>query len=312
MERKLLKDWVTEWLCYKKHYVKESTYANYLVLIQNHILPRLGDCLIEELDSKTVQQQVSYWSDAGRLDGKGGLSQKTIKDMVNVLKMCLRDYAKMNNCSMPVLEVEYPVVKTVNKRNVLSREQQEYLLEKIRGNLEYESLGYALSLYSGIRIGELCALQWEDIDMGKRAITINKTLQRIYLKDMPRRKGRTKITITSPKSVKAIREIPISDALYELMKRKYCEDEKAYLLTGTKKYIEPRLYRRHYADFLNENQAEYIRFHGLRHTFATRCIESGADYKVVSELLGHASVNLTLNLYVHPQWEDKKRCVELL
>lgn len=312
MKQKLMNEWAEEWLQYKKGYVKESTYANYLILMRNQIIPRLGEKPVEEVDSKTVQEQVTYWSERGRLDGKGGLAQKTVKDIVVILKMCRRDYAKMYDCNMPVLEVEYPVNKKINRLNVMSKEQQERFLNIICEELEYESLGYALSLYTGIRIGELCALQWSDIDMESRSIAIRKTLQRIYLKDKKGRKGKTKITITTPKSAKADREIPISDALHTLLSMKYCKDKNAYLLTGTRKYMEPRLYRRHYERFLKENSTEYIRFHGLRHTFATRCIESGADYKVVSELLGHASVNLTLNLYVHPCWEDKKRCVELI
>lgn len=312
MKHVVLKEWAEEWLLLKRAYVKESTYANYLILLKNHILPALGDRFVHEIDSRTVQREVMIWMEEGRLDGKGGLSQKTVRDMVIVLKMCLHDYGRIHNDNMPVIEVEYPIGKRAVTRNVLSKEEQEYLLGIIRNNLGYESLGYALSLYTGIRIGELCALQWADVDMNRRAVAISKTLQRIYFKNAEGEKGKTKIVITAPKSEKAVREIPISDALYELLERMYCPDKKAYLITGTRKYMEPRLYRKHYEKFLCENQAEYIRFHGLRHTFATRCVESGADYKVISELLGHSSVNLTLNLYVHPQWEDKKRAVELI
>lgn len=124
--------------------------------------------------------------------------------------------------------------------------------------------------------------------------------------------GHTKVMITTPKSRKSVREIPISEALYEMLSKYKRQNPEHYLVTGSPLYMEPRLYRKHYAGFFEKKKAEYIHFHGLRHTFATRCIEAGADYKVVSELLGHASVNLTLNLYVHPQWEDKKRCVDLV
>ena len=137
-------------------------------------------------------------------------------------------------------------------------------------------------------------------------------MQRIYLKDQLGERGYTKVTVTTPKSRKSVREIPISDALYELLKKYRNQNPEYYLITGSSRHMEPRLYRKHYAHFLEKKKTEYIHFHGLRHTFATRCIEAGADYKVVSELLGHASVNLTLNLYVHPQWEDKKRCVDLV
>lgn len=318
MENVVLRDWAEEWLDYKKKYVKESTYANYLILMKNQILPAMGDIAVEEIGSAKIQGLVSMWMENGRLDGQGGLSQKTIKDLVTIIKMCIRDYAKQQERRMPLMDIEFPANMRLNQLDVLSKAQQEKLLHVIQNNMGNEELGYALSLYTGMRIGEICALQWADIDMDARIITVNKTLQRIYLKENEgkgrgeKSKGKTKITITTPKSAKAVRNIPISEALYKLLIQKACDDGEVYLLTGSKKYIEPRLYRKHYQKFLNEHQTEYIRFHGLRHTFATRCIEKGANYKVVSELMGHASVNLTLNLYVHPQWEEKKRCVEMI
>lgn len=312
MENVVFKDWVEEWLDFKRRYVKESTYANYLILLKNQILPAVGEHRLGEINTKVVQELVGEWVEYGRLDGKGGLSKKTIRDIVTILKMCIHDYGKMHCCNTPIIEIEYPTNMKNERREILSKEQQEYLLSVIKENLEYESLGYAFSLYTGIRIGELCALKWSDVDMKRHSIIVSKTLQRIYIKGDKGKTGNTKIIITSPKSAKAVREIPLSEALYEMVNRLYCHECNAYLLTGTGKYIEPRLYRRHYQKFLKENHMEYIRFHGLRHTFATRCVESGADYKVVSEILGHASVNLTMNLYVHPQWEDKKRCVELI
>lgn len=312
MKNMMFKDWVEEWLQFKKSYVKESTYANYLVLFKNQLTPAFGEYVVTEIDVRVVQNAVTYWLQCGRLDGTGGLSGKTVRDMVTVLKMCLRDYGKLNDCTMPTLDVEFPKNKHYSKRDTLSKEEQTYLLDVVKNNLNYETFGYALTLYTGVRIGELCALKWADVDMDRRFIRISKTLQRIYIKQDEVATGSTKIIITAPKSEKAIRDIPISNALYELLKEIHCQNPNAYLLTGNEKFIEPRLYRKHYKRFLEENHAEYIRFHGLRHTFATRCIESGADYKVVSELLGHASVNLTLNLYVHPQWEDKKKCVECI
>lgn len=312
MEKVALKVWAEEWLRYKQNYVKESTYANYLILFRNHILPALGERYLEELSTRVIQKKVSFWLSEGRLDGKGGLSQKTVRDIVCVLKKCLQDYSIFYNCETPSIHVEYPSTKKKCRKEILTKRQQESLLARIRNNLDCETVGYALSLYTGIRIGELCALQWKDIDMEERMIIVNKTLQRIYIKDTEQDAGHTKIVITAPKSERAVRMIPISDSLYDLLKKVYCKNKNVYLLTGTKHYIEPRLYRKHYERFQQENMEDYICFHGLRHTFATRCIEAGADYKVVSELLGHASVNLTLNYYVHPQLEDKRRCVECI
>lgn len=302
--------WAEEWLAMKKNYVKESTYANYIFLFRNHILPDMGDFVIEQLDSDILQEQVLKWLREGNLRG-GGLSQKTVKDMVALVKACLNSYMKKNGRSMAELEVMYPRKTENNRKAVMTKEQQNRFLNIIENDLTWESLGYAVSLYTGVRIGELCALKWSNIDMEERTIRINQTLQRIYLKESTK-DSYTKLIITSPKSQKAVREIPIANTLYQLIRRFPYQREDTYLLTGTRKYIEPRLYRKHYEKFMKEKSFEYIRFHGLRHTFATRCIEAGADYKVVSELLGHASVNLTLNLYTHPQMEEKRRCVDLL
>lgn len=154
MKRQKLKEWTEEWVQYKKKYVKESTYATYLTLLENQILPRLGDVVIEDIDSQVIQEQVSYWCENGRIDKSGGLSQKTIKDMVTILKMCIRDYAKMNHYNVPVLEVEYPTSRQTQRKEILTKEQQDYLIGIIKNNLEYETLGYALLMYTGIRVGD--------------------------------------------------------------------------------------------------------------------------------------------------------------
>lgn len=383
MEKMTLEQWGREWLEYKRDYVKESTYANYLFLMERQIFPNLGRSEVERIDSGILQRMVRIWLKEGRIDGQGGLSQKTVRDILMILKMCLRDYGRKYGRTVPDWQVELPVRQfeaNWQKRAVLSKGQQQRMLEWIRQELNYETLGYAVTLYTGIRIGELCALKWGDVDFEQRSICISKTIQRIYLRNSEnqgniedgenadnienaekhgenirrgdfrktkeknlrksgiegesgekltesegdarknrqgsrkrsREKGTTKVLLTTPKSRKSIRQIPIADALYELMKPFCGEEPEHFLVTGSRRYMEPRLYRKHYAKFLEKKESEYIHFHGLRHTFATRCVEAGADYKVVSELLGHASVNLTLNLYVHPQWEDKKRCVELI
>lgn len=311
MKKVKFEEWAEEWLGYKKNYVKESTYANYLIAMVNHIMPAFKGMGMDEISTKAVQNTVLMWSKTGRLNRNGGLALKTIKDMIIILKMCLKDYENYYDSEIKIKTIEYPALKKVEGKQTLSTCQQECMLGVIKRNLDFESVGYAVSLYTGIRIGELCALKWEDIDLDNRILKVNKTLQRIYFKSNSA-KGKTKVIITSPKSEKAIRDIPVSDNLLKLLVKVQCKDKSSYLLTGTEHYIEPRLYRKHYEKFLIEHHLESIHFHGLRHTFATRCIEAGADYKIVSELLGHSSVNMTLNLYVHPQMEDKRKCVELI
>lgn len=302
--------WVEIWLENKRDYVKESTYANYLVAMHNHIIPAFQGSEMGEISNRMIQETIIFWSKNGRLNGNGGLAVKTVKDMIVILKMCLRDYEECYELEVRNRTVKYPLNKEKGGIEVWSGEQQKQVMKLIRRHLDCETLGYAISLCTGMRIGELCALKWEDIDLANRLIHINKTLQRIYLKTEGG-KGITKIVITTPKSEKSVRNIPISSALLELLEQMEKQQGK-YVLTGTASYIEPRVYREHYQKFVGRHGIQPIKFHALRHTFATRCIENGADYKTVSELLGHSSVNLTLNLYVHPNLEDKRRCVELL
>jgi DNA-binding transcriptional ArsR family regulator len=167
-----------------------------------------------------------------------------------------------------------------------------------------------ISLLSGIRIGELCALTWSDVNLESRTISVSKTIQRIYVKD---RDGRcsSKVLVDTPKTNSSVRVVPISSLLMGYMERIRSDGEK-YVVTGTYEYLEPRTYRTYYNRFLRRNGISHVNFHGLRHTFATRCIEAGGDCKTISELLGHASVNMTLNLYVHPRMDQKRRCVEMM
>lgn len=302
--------WAAIWLENKRNYVKESTYANYLVAMYNHIIPAFQGIEIGEISNRMLQERIIFWSKNGKLNGSGGLAVKTVKDMIVILKMCLKDYEECYELEVRNRTMKYPPSREKSGIKVWSGEQQKQVMRLIRRYLDCETLGYAISLCTGMRIGELCALKWEDIDLANRLIHINKTLQRIYLKTAVG-KGVTKIVITTPKSEKSVRNVPISNALLELLEQMGKQRGK-YVLTGTTSYIEPRAYREHYQKFVEQHGIQPIKFHALRHTFATRCIENGADYKIVSELLGHSSVNLTLNLYVHPNLEDKRRCVELL
>ena len=168
-----------------------------------------------------------------------------------------------------------------------------------------------ISLYTGLRIGELCALQWKDIDLKGRIVHVRKTVQRIFYKEWT---GATKssVVITAPKTRSAARDVPLASFLVPLLRELHCSDPETYVLSGDRKCLEPKTYRTFYKRFLERNNLPMLRFHGLRHTFATLCIEDGADCKTVSALLGHASVNLTLSLYVHPQIEQKRKCIERL
>lgn len=306
------KELAREWMQHQKRYVKESTYATYLAHMGNHLIPLLGDMECTRITIDVLQNGVLQWLDSGRKDGNGCLSEKTVRDMVVILKSCMKYASKKGYITSGDVDIIFPSPKNKNSDvQIFGINEQKKLAKSILNNLTPKTNGILISLYTGIRIGELCALKWSDVDFINRTIAISKTLQRIYVRE-EYGNGYTKVTITSPKTANSIREIPISAKLMNTLKRLRPVNPNTYVLTNTEKYIEPRTYRNFYNHFIHNLNISKLKFHCLRHTFATMCIESGADYKTVSELLGHANVNITMNLYVHPSIEQKRKCIELL
>lgn len=305
----LYKDWLWYWMQKKKDYIKESTYSNYSNIVSNHIIPELGNIKLSNLNNKLIQEYLINKYKTGRLDGNGGLSYKTIRDIIAVVKSSLKYAIKEEMINNINLDFTYPKIANKDKIYIMPKKDQERLITYIKQDENTRSLGILLALYSGIRIGELCALQWKDIDFKNNILHINKTLQRIYIKD--NKESVSKIIITNPKTHNAERDIPLNKGFAHILK-KYQTESNNYILSNCDKWIEPRTYRRYFKKFLDKAKIGQINFHGLRHTFATNCIKLGVDYKTVSELLGHANVNITLNLYVHPQMSQKKKCIDLI
>ena len=305
----LYKDWIYTWLLEKKDYIKESTYANYSNNIFNHIIPKLGNYYLNELNHKVIQDFLLELSKNGRKDNTGGLAEKTIKDITIIIKGSIKKGINEDKIKHIELTFNYPKDNKENKLYVLTKREQNKITNYVLENINSRNIGLLISLYSGIRIGELCALRWEDVDFKKNCLTINKTIQRVYIKD--KNKNISKVIITTPKTKNANREIPINKDFLEILK-KVKSDNEHYILTCNERYIEPRTYRKYFNKILDELKIKHFNFHSLRHTFATNCISLGVDYKTVSELLGHANVNITLNLYVHPRYSQKKKCIDLV
>ena len=305
----LYSDWIYEWLIEKKEYIKESTYANYSNNIFNHIIPKLGNIYIQDLNHKIIQNFLLDLFKNGRKDGLGGLSEKTIKDITIIIKGSLRKAINEEKIRHFELTFNYPKDNKDSKIYILSKHEQNKLTNYVLENLTNRNIGLLISLYSGLRIGELCALQWNDIDFKKNILSVNKTIQRVYIKDKDN--NVSKVIITTPKTKNANREIPINKEFLELLKQLRTKGDD-YIITGTNKYLEPRTYRKYFNKVLKQVKIKQFNFHSLRHTFATNCISLGVDYKTVSELLGHANVNITLNLYVHPRLSQKKKCIDMI
>ena len=288
------------WKDEKMHYVKRSTFAAYSLILKNHLLPSFGNHT--EITEDDAQAFV-----ISRLEQ--GLSQKSVKDMIIVLKMVLSFGAKRNIFPLRQISVRYPTERKRNNLPVLDVKDQKAIMNHIKVNLNNRNLGIYIGLSAGLRIGEICALKWGDIDVSRGTIHVCRTVQRIYVIDDPR--PHTELLIGTPKTVNSVREIPISSDLSILLSRIVPGKKRNdYILTDSSRPTEPRTYRNWYKSMLNELNLPALRFHGLRHSFATRCIESQCDYKTVSVILGHSDISTTLNLYVHPDMEQKRRCVE--
>ena len=178
-------------------------------------------------------------------------------------------------------------------------------------NINYITIGILIAFYTGIRIGELCALKFKDISFETNTILIDKTMQRIQ--NFKGDKNKTEILISSPKSECSLREIPIPRFILDLILVNGLYKKDAYLLTGeVDRFIEPRTLENKFHKIADICNIENVTFHMIRHTFASNCIEAGVDAKSLSEILGHSSVNITLNRYVHSSMETKKKNMEKL
>lgn len=299
-EQKNISEIVKLWREEKKQYVKKSSYAAYMLLIENHLLPVFGESgTIEEAEVQAFVLQ--------KLDQ--GLSHKTIKDMLIVLKMILKFGAKHKWIEYNQFDIQFPTERENPQLEVLSRANQKKIMDYIQTHFTFRNLGVYICLSSGMRIGEICALTWEDIDVNTGIVSVRRTIQRIYSVEDGVRK--TELVLDTPKTKNSIRDIPISRDLLKILKPvKKVVNNSFFVLTNDAKPTEPRTYRSYYENFMQELDIPKLKFHGLRHSFATRCIESKCDYKTVSVLLGHSNVSTTLNLYVHPNMEQKKKAIE--
>lgn len=293
--REIADSWKEE----KRPYVKRSTFAAYLLTLENHLLPYFGN--LTELSEPTVQSFVLEKLNVG-------LSVKTIKDILIVLKMIMKHGVKNKWINYAEWDIKYPTSSTPYGIEVLTIANHKKILDYVKVNFSFRALGIYLYLTTGLRIGEICALRWEDIDVQNGTLQVKRTIERIYIIDG--NKKHTELVINDPKTPNSVREIPLSAEALSLIKPLMrVVNTGFYVISNDSKPIEPRTYRTYYKRLMKSLNIPAIKFHGLRHSFATRCIESNCDYKTVSVLLGHSDISTTLNLYVHPNMEQKKRCI---
>lgn len=293
---KTLEFYCSVWLSSVKLRNKESTYCKYKKICEKHIIPALGSFQISKISTALVEK---FLSDKLNVEH---LSAATVKLYLCVLKMIFI-YANQEGCQTICCFSTLSIQQSSKNMRILSLEEQKKFTEYLKKDMNFIKLGIYLCLYTGIRIGELCALKWKNISLDNKILNVTATMQRISSEDT---ETKTKVIITPPKTIHSEREIPLNDSLTEVLEKYYCEDE-AYILTGkTDLFIEPRALQYHFKKYLNECDLQNINFHVLRHTFATRCVEAEFEIKTLSEILGHSSVNITLNRYVHSSMEMKR------
>ena len=286
-----------EWLKYKKNTVKKSTYYNYSYSVAKYLYPSFAGKNITKI--KNYNNFIEELSDT--------LSPKTVRDIVTKLKEIINFYEEEHNTKINVKKMSLP---KLNKKEIqiLSNKEKQKLEKYCIEQNSLKSLGILICLNTGLRVGEVCALRWENVDFETRRIHVEKTIERIYSKE----ENKTIVIIDTPKSITSVRTIPINSKLYNILKQIRGKSKKTdFVLTGSSEhYVEPRNYQYHFKEILKRNKVKKYKFHTLRHTSATNCIEAGMDIKSLSEILGHADVSITLNIYVHSSDKAKRKYLE--
>ncbi len=300
--------WSEQWYQMLTPQIKESTGAKYQGILYNHIFPSFSERKICEMSNQEIESYITWLAEHKANRGKG-LSPKTISDILSVIRSVLR-YSLRNgqSCSVDIQAIQ--IKQIPSKMRVLSRQEQEALCKHIYQEKNWCNIGILLCLFTGLRVGELCALRWEDILFHEQVLYVRHTMQRIQTHSTVGVK--TKVIITKPKSTHSERIVPIPEPLLPIL-MEYQQTNAGYFLTNSEsRYIEPRVMQNHFKAIAKDCGFPDATFHSLRHTFATRCVEVGFDVKSLSEILGHASVNITMNRYVHPSMEWKKENMKRL
>ena len=302
-------EWLDIWMEKERFFIKESTYATYTNIIENHLKPVLGKKKINNITNEDLQNFIILKLNTSKKNLEKGLALKTVKDMTVLIKNTLKTATQNKLIPFQNFQCKFPSSFSKSHLKTFSVEEQKILFKYLINNQNSKNLGILLCLQTGLRLGEICGLQWQDINLEKSTLTICRTLQKIYIKE--KNKSYSKTIISTPKTKTSNRIIPLNIDFINLIKP-FQQNKNNYFITNSTNYLKPHCYRYYYQKLLHFLNLPKLRFHSLRHTFATQAIELGIDCKTISEILGHANMNTTLNLYVHPKTEYKRKCLDLI
>lgn len=282
---------------------KPSSYVRYQECLNKYILPQWGERSLQELTQRDYDELIN--------ELKSRLHSSSINTVNTMLKGIIRYALTNRHLDNFPFYLSYSPSKKETDIDILTAGEMEALTEYSRTHITPTTLGVLLALYEGIRPGELCAMQWEDVDMDKGILYIRKTIQRIQ-NPLPNSDGpKTVLHLGMPKNGKE-RAIPIHPKISERLRSSWGQYPKEYYIIRDRQPMEPRSLSRNFKQILKQAEIRDVSFHALRHTFATCCVEAGMDIKALSEILGHTSVKATMDLYVHLSMEDKQRQMENL
>lgn len=307
---KKFKDVLLLWLETNHLNYKGATENKYQYLIETHIIPELGEIRLSKISTLVVNDFLERKLQNGRLDQRGGLSASYVRSMMLIINSALEFAVKEEMCK-PLRTPIYKPSPEKKELRILSVKEQKKLESYLFYQINETKLGILISLHTGLRIGEICALTWNNVDFAERIIRVRSTVTRVKQEQASSSRC-THLVIDRPKTKASIRDIPIPSVLMSVFKEIKQQSVSEYVISAKDSFLSPRTYEYRYHKLLNECDIQPINYHALRHTFATRCIEVGVDVKTLSEILGHANVSTTLNTYVHSSMDLKRSQIEKL
>lgn len=298
-DRRSLDSWLRCWLENGQADIKRSSRRTYANLAKRMLLPRLGGVALRDITPDMVR---GFLEDMER----SGLSANTVRAAYRLLSAAMAAAQDEGLISANPCRKVRPQRAERREQRVLSRKEQDMVCAAASGEKDLPAL---LSLYTGMRLGEICALKWRDVDWEKCTISVNRTVQRLAGGNGG---ARTALAIDAPKSQSSRRILPIPEFLMEKLRRLHGDGASGFIFGSGDRPAEPRTVQRRFKRMAEKLGIEDAHFHTLRHSFATRLMELGVDVKTVSVLLGHGSAQTTLNFYAHSLAESQREALEKL
>ena len=299
MERILFAEACRLWKEEKSRDVKVTTLAAYSLIIDRHLLPRFRT--LEDITPESIQEMIYD-------ETRKQLKYNTLKSIILVVKMIMKYCEEKGWKESQVYNIKTIPHNARSDPQTLSLEEEKEFVSWLKAHPTRLNIGLLTSVYCGMRVGEVCALRWEDLDLNRKVVLVRRTVYRIY--DSRGKPHKTELVVGPPKTGTSWREIPLTGFLIDLILQMRGKNDECYLFSGDDSPADPQNFRNNFNRVLNTLGVPKRKVHSLRHTFATRCLESKCDFKTLSTLLGHSNVTTTLNIYAQPDLNQKRRCIE--